>query len=165
MKKNIIQKSEAVDINLKNVFKNDFKAEIRFKHRNDLIYYIIENDRERLCVPNFMKQKIFIIIYDFIHHDDFHCIYNKIVSLIYIHYLFKQFRIYIVHCSNCQFNQIKRYFIYNEFISIVTSVILFYIITMNFIIVLSEIKKRYNMLLTIICKFIKRILLILNKNI
>ena len=55
MNENIAQKSEAVDINLESTFKDDFKTEIRFKHRNDLIYYIIEDDRERLCVFNFMK--------------------------------------------------------------------------------------------------------------
>ena len=30
--------------------KNDLKQNIRFKHRNDLIYYIVDDDRERLCV-------------------------------------------------------------------------------------------------------------------
>ena len=55
MNENIIQKGEVVDINLEGTFKNDFKTRIQFKHRNDLIYYIIENGRERLCVFNFMK--------------------------------------------------------------------------------------------------------------
>ena len=164
MNENIIQKNEAVDINLENIFKNDFKTKIRFKHQNDLIYYIIENGRERLCVSNFMKQKIFIMIHDFIHHDDFHRIYDRIASSIYIRHLFKHFCIYIVHCSNCQLNQIKKHSVYNELISMITSAISFHIITMNFIIVLSKNKKKYNMLLTIICKFSKRILLISNKN-
>ena len=101
MNENIIQKGEVVDINLEGTFKNDFKTRIQFKHRNDLIYYIIENGRERLCVFNFMKQKIFIMIHDFIHYDDFHRIYDKIASSIYIRYLFKHFRIYIAYCSNC----------------------------------------------------------------
>ena len=164
MKKNIAQKSKIVNINLNDIIKDDFKAEIRFKHRNDLIYYIIENGRERLCVFNFMKQKIFIMIYDFIHHDDFHRTYDKIAPSIYIRHLFKYFRIYIAHCPNCQLNQIKKYFIYDELIPMITLIISFHIITMNFIIILSKIKKEYNMLLTIICKFIKRILLISNKN-
>ena len=129
-----------------------------------MIYYIIENGRERLCVFNFMKQKIFIIIHDFIYYNNFHCTYDKIASSIYIRHLFKHFRIYSVHCSNCQFNQIKEHFIYGEFISMITSITSFHIIMMNFIIILSKIKKNYNMLLTIICKFIKRIFLISDKN-
>ena len=164
MKENIVQKDEVVNINLDDIIKDDFKTKIQFKHRNDLIYYIIENDRKRLCVFNFMKQKIFIMIHDFIHHDDFHRIYDKIASSIYIRHLFKHFRIYIAHYSNCQFNQIKRYFIYDELTPMIISAISFHIITINFIITLSKIKKEYNMLLTIICKFIKRILLISNKN-
>ena len=55
MNENIIQKSENDKTNLKNTFKDDFKTRIQFKHQNDLIYYIIEDDRERLCVLNFMK--------------------------------------------------------------------------------------------------------------
>ena len=164
MNENITQKDEAVDINLEDIIKDDFKTEIRFKHRNDLIYYIIEDGRERLCVSNFMKQKVFIMIHDLTHHDDFHRIYDKIAPSIYIRHLFKHFRIYIVHCSNCQLNQIKRHFIYGELIPMITSAISFHIITMNFIIALSEIKKKYNMLLTITCKFIKRILLISDKD-
>ena len=164
MNENITQKNEIVDINLKNTFKDNFKAKIRFKHRNDLIYYIIENGREWLCVLNFMKQKIFIMIHDFIHYDDFHRIYDKIASSVYIYHLFKHFRIYIVHCSNCQFNQIKKHFVYDELTLMIILIISFYIITMNFIITLSKNKKKYNMLLTIICKFSKRILLILNKD-
>ena len=147
MNENITQKNEIVDINLKDTFKDDFKAEIQFKHRNDLIYYRIENGRERLCVSNFMKQKIFIMIHDFIHHDDYHRIYDKIVSSVYIRHLFKHLCIYIAHCSNCQLNQIKKHFIYDKLISMITSTISFHIITINFIIILSKIKKK----ITIYC--------------
>ena len=105
------------------------------------------------------------MIHDFTHHDDFHLIYNKIASLVYICHLFKHFRTYIAHSSNYQFNQIKRHFIYGELTSMITSAIFFHIITMNFIIILLKIKKKNNILLTITCKFIKRILLILDKDI
>ena len=104
-------------------------------------------------------------MHDFIHHDNFHCIYDKIVLSIYIRHLFKHFRIYTAHCSNCQLNEIKKYFTYDKLTPIGTLIIFFYIITMNFVIILSKIKKEFNILLTIICKFIKRILLMSNKNI
>ena len=37
----------------------NFRFNLRFKYRNDLIYYVFENERERFCVSTFMKQKIF----------------------------------------------------------------------------------------------------------
>ena len=72
--------------------------------------------------------------------------------------------IYIVYCLDCQLNQIKRHSIYDEFISIIIFAISFHTIIINFIIVLSEIKNGYNIFLIVICKFIKRVLLIFEKN-
>ena len=37
----------------------NFRFDLRFKYRNDLIYFIAENDRERFCISVSLKQKIF----------------------------------------------------------------------------------------------------------
>ena len=108
-----------------------FRFDLRFKYRNDLIYFTAENDRERFCISISLKQKIFQLVHDQTHHDEFHKTYDRIVFFVYIYQLSKRFRTYIAHCSNCQLNQIKRYFIYDELTSIMTSSISFYTINMN----------------------------------
>ena len=109
----------------------NFRFNLRFKYRNDLIYYVFENERERFCVSTSLKQKMFQLIHDQTHHDDFHKIYDRIISSIYIHQLIKRLRIYIVHCSKCQLNQTKRHFIYEKFTSLITFIILFHTIFIN----------------------------------
>ena len=112
-----------------------------------------------------MKQKMFQITHDQIYHNDFHRTYNWIISLIYIRQLIKRLRTYITYCFEYQFNQTKRYFIYEKLTSIMSLFISFYIIIINWIILLSIIKVDFNILFIITCKFIKRILLIFDKNI
>ena len=143
----------------------NFRFDLRFKYKNDLIYFAIENEREWFCISTALKQKIFQLIHDQIHHDDFHRTYDRITFFVYIHQLSKRFRAYINHCSKCQLNQIKRHLIYDELSFIIISIIFFHIIVMNWIVALSNTSNDYNMLLIIIFKFTKRILLIVDKNI
>ena len=143
----------------------NFRSDLRFKYRNDLIYFTAENDRERFCISASLKQKIFQLIHDQTHHENFHRTYDRIAFFVYIHQLFKRLRTYIAHCSNCQLNQIKRHFIYDELTSIITSSISFHIVSMNWVMIMSMIKNDFNVLLTIICKFTKRVLFIRDKNI
>ena len=140
------------------------KSSLHFVYRHDLIYYIFDDEKKRLCVPKSLKQKMFKLTHDQTHHEDFHKTYDRVASSIYIHQLIKRLRIYIAHCFECQFNQIKQHSTYNKLIFIVTSFISFYIIIMNWIIALPPTVENYNNLLTITCKFIKRILLIFEMN-
>ena len=56
----------------------NFRFDLRFKYRNDLIYFTAENDRERFCISASLKQKVFQLIHDQTHHEDFHRIYDRI---------------------------------------------------------------------------------------
>ena len=38
--------------------------DLRFKYRNTLIYFIVENERERLYISTALKQKVFQLIYN-----------------------------------------------------------------------------------------------------
>ena len=60
------------------------KFNIRFKPRNNLIYYILRNNRERLYIPYFFKKKIFHIIYNLSDHNNFYKTYNRLSIFIYI---------------------------------------------------------------------------------
>ena len=134
---------------------------IRFRYKDDLLYFTFDLDFERLCIFEILEIKIFRQTHDLIHHDDFMRIYDRLRHFIYVRFMIKRLKIYIVHCSNCQINQIKRHFIYDEFILIMSSVIFFHIIAMNFIVKLS-LSRDMNVLFIITCKFSKKILLILD---
>ena len=143
---------------------SDFR-DVRFRYKNDLLYYISDFvDSKRLCIFAVMKIEMFRQIHDFTHHDDFMRTYDKLRNSIYVHSMIKHFKVYIVHCSECQINQIKRHSIYDEFTFIISSTIFFHTIVMNFIVKLSF-NRDMNVLLTITCKFSKKILLISNHDI
>ena len=134
--------------------------DIRFRYKNDLLYYTFDLvNSKRLCIFAIMKTEIFRQVHNLTHHDDFMRTYDKLRNSIYVHSMIKHFKIYIIHCSNCQINQIKRHSIYDELTFIMSSTIFFHIITMNFIVKLSF-NRDMNVLLTITCKFSKKILLI-----
>ena len=141
----------------------DFR-DVRFRYRNDLLYYIFDFDSKRLCIFAIMKIEIFRQIYDFTHYENFMRTYNRLRNFIYVHSMIKHFKIYIIHCSKCQINQIKRHFAYDEFTFIILSTIFFHTITMNFIVKLLF-NRDMNVLFTITCKFFKKILLISNHDI
>ena len=102
--------------------------------------------------------------YDFTHYDDFMRTYDKLRNFIYVYSMIKYFKIYIIYCSKCQINQIKRHFVYDEFTFIISSTIFFHIIIIKFIVKLSF-NRDINVLFTITCKFFKNILLISNHDI
>lgn len=111
-----------------------------------------------------MKQKMFRITHDLNNHNNFHRIYDRLANSIYVRRLTKHLKIYIEHCSKCQLNQIKRHSLYDSFQSIVTSIISFHILTINFILTLLIIDE-LNCVLTIVYKFIKKTMTFVNKNI
>ena len=108
-----------------------------------------------------MKVEVFRQVHDLIHHDEFMKTYNRLRYFVYIRFMTKRLKVYITHCSNYQLNQIKRHAFYDSFTSILFSTISFHIIVMNFIVVLL-LNRDMNVLLIIICKFIKKILLIID---
>ena len=142
----------------------DFR-DVRFRYKNDLLYYIFDFvDSKRLCIFAIMKTEIFQQIHDFTHYDDFIRTYDRLRNFIYVHSIIKRFKIYIIHDSKCQINQIKRHFVYDEFTFIISFAIFFHTIVMNFIVKLSF-NRDMNILFTITCKFSKKILLISNHDI
>ena len=69
------------------------RADLRFKLRDDLIYYInFNDDRERLCISKALETHIFHLAHDMQHHEDYHRSYDRIVNLIYMRHLQKHLR-------------------------------------------------------------------------
>ena len=139
-----------------------FRIDIDFELiSNDLIYYI-DFENRRLCISNVMKKKVFKLMHDDNAHTSIHKCYNRLMKTLFIFRLSKKIRRYIEYCSNCQLTQIKRHRSYEKLMFIVSSSYFFHTIVMNFILTLFE---NLNVVLTIIDKFSRRIIFIIDKSI
>ena len=97
-------------------------------------------------------------------HINFYKIYDRIVVFFFIRKFTKKFQTYIIHCSQCQLNRIVKYLFYESSRFIQSSTIFFHTMTINFILVFSIIATKLNIIFIVTCKFIKKILLIFEKN-
>ena len=143
-------------------------TELHFAYWNDLIYYIENiNDHKCLCISICFKKKIFELIHDQQHHSEFYRTYNCILAFLFLCCLTRCLKIYIQHCLKCQLNQIKWYLSYGSLNLISILVISFYMIIMNFVLILSVSSSlyEYNNFLTVTDKFIKWMLLLSDKSI
>ena len=137
-----------------------FRIDIDFElSSNDLIFYI-DFEYRRLYISNIMKFFFFKLIYNDNTYTSIHKYYNRLMKTLFISRLSRKIRRYIKYCSNCQLTQNKRYRLYEKLIIIVFSLYFFYIIIMNFILTLFE---KLNIVLTIIDKFFRRIIFIIDK--
>ena len=137
------------------------KIGLRFKLRGGLIYYTnFEDGRERLCVPNALEGEIFQLAHDRQYHGGFHRSYERIVASIYLRHLAKNLRAYIEHCPECQLNQTKRHAPYGSMVPIDKPAIPFHTVAMDFIVALPVSVEGFDSLLTMTCKFSKRVLLV-----
>ena len=139
---------------------------LRFKLRNGLIYYTNFNDgRERICVPNSLEKHIFELAHNRQHHGGFHRSYDRIATSIYMRHLTKNLQSYIEHCPDCQLNQTRRHKPYGSLMPIDRPgiAIPFHTIAMDFIPALPTTPDGFDCLLTVTCKFSKRVLLIPGK--
>ena len=92
--------------------------------------------------------------------------YEQIVSTWYIRDLTRQLRDYLKYCSKCQINRIKRHQSHDSLQFILSSIIFFHTFNLNFIFALSISRvEQFNVVISITCKFTKRIIIVLNKNI
>ena len=137
------------------------KRGIRFKLREGLIYYTnFDDGRERLCVPNSMEAEIFQLAHDRQYHGGYHRSYERVAGSIYMRHMAKSLRTYVEHCPECQLNQTKRHAPYGSMVPIDRPAIPFYTVAMDFIVALPVSVEGYDSLLTMTCKFSKRVLLV-----
>ena len=133
---------------------------LRFRHKDGLLYFISGiAGAERLCIPESMEAEVFRQAHDLTHHGGFMRTYDRLRHAVYIRSMVKHLKTYIAHCPECQINQTKRHPTYGELTPIVSPAIPFHTIAMDFIVALP-LSRGMNVLLTITCKFTKRILLI-----
>lgn len=132
------------------------KIEIDFTIKKNLIYHINEK-RIKLCVPILCERTIFKLIHDHNNHAKHYRTYQRFVNSVYMSKMSRKTCQYIKHCSSCELNQTKKHATYEKLMFISVSTISFKIIAIDFVMTLSE---TYNLILTITCKFFKKISLI-----
>src|SRR5436190_11968065 len=94
--------------------------------------------------------------YDNYYHVSFHQIYNNIVADLYIQNLSQHLKQYITHCLKCLHYQTMRHASYRALQLIIKSLIFFHIIITDFILELLKISTELDAMMTIICKFFKK---------
>jgi hypothetical protein len=148
------------------IFESFTHDEIEFERIKDLIYHLNRiTSKTRLCILRSLIKEIFHMTHDEQAHVEFHRAYVIITKTFYIRRLTHYLRQYIDYCSQCLLNQTKRHKSYEALISISFSKISFHIITMNFVLTLSQSKqKKFDIMLTVIDKFFKSKLLISETN-
>src|SRR5437762_10056616 len=105
------------------------------------------------------------MIHDDHYHADFYQVYNSIIIDLYIQNLFQHLKQYITHCLKCLHYQIARHMSYKALQSIIELSISFHTVTADFIFRLSKISSDLDAMITIICKFFKKMKFILIKEI
>ena len=142
-----------------------------YRETNKLIFrfddFIIDNhvyEFHRLCIFHSIIQNILIVVHDD-NHSNFARCYKKITTFYYIRDLFKYFKDFFKHCSKCQTYQTRRHKLYDSLQFIFISNIFFHIIIIDFILILSKSRvDQFDCVMSINCKYFKRIVLISNKN-
>lgn len=118
----------------------------------------------RLCVSPVVVLDLLIITHGK-GHLGFACCHGIISRLWYIWGLTKILRSFIHYCPQCLVLQTRKYLPYGFLQPIHLFPVFFFILTLNFILALPLIKKGYNALISVTCKFSKRVTLIEGKDI
>ena len=132
----------------------------------DLVYYLDSVDTwQQFCVSKILEKKIFKMMHDNHYHADFYQVYNNIVADLYIWNLSWHLKQYITHCLKCLHYQMMRHASYRALQLIVELLISFHTVMTDFIFRLSKTSSDLNAVITIICKFFKKIKFIFSKEI
>ena len=132
----------------------------------NLVYYLnLINIQQQFCVSKTLEKKIFKMTHDDYYHVSFHQVYNNIVADLYIQNLSQHLKQYIMHCLKCLHYQMTKHTSYRALHLIVELSISFHTVIINFILELLKISTDLDIMITIICKFFKKIEFIFNKKI
>ena len=132
----------------------------------DLVYYLDFVDTwQWFCVSKTLEKKIFTMMHDNYYHVRFLWIYNCIIADLYIQNFLWCLKQYITHCLKCLHYQTVRHVSYEALQLIIELSISFHIITADFILEFSKISADLNTVITIICKFFKKMKFISDKEI
>ena len=133
-----------------------------FEIIDDLLHHISPDSKARLVIPRALEGEIFELAHR-PHHAGFYRTYQHIAESLYVRNLSKRLRKFIEHCPLCLLHQTRRHKPYGELQPIGSVSVPFHTITMDFVLALPSTKQGLDCLLTITCKFSKRLNLIAGK--
>ena len=93
-------------------------------------------------------------------HTEFDRTYEKMTSSWYIRNLIKHLNNYIKHCSICAINRTKRHKSYDSLQWVLFSSVSFHILTIDFVLILFVTHIDINNIMSMTCKFFKRVTII-----
>ena len=96
------------------------------------------------------------------HHQGFYRTYDELQPSVYIRGLSRKVKEYIAHCYYCQLNQTQRHRPYRS-LNPIPPKAPFYTITMDFVLALPTANSDKDCMLTITCKYTKKVILIPGK--
>lgn len=125
-----------------------------------LLYYVNKKTGiQYLGIPPSVALNILPVAHENRYPGFFYC-YEIITLSWFIQGLIKMLWEFIRYCFKCFVLQIKRHLLNNSFLSIETSPVLFYSLTLDFILALFMASKKFYALILVRCKFSKHITLI-----
>ena len=72
--------------------KSESVRDLQFECRDQLFYYLINDEKRRLCISKIMQNEVFKLIHDQIHHEEFQRTYDRLCHSIYIRRMIKHFK-------------------------------------------------------------------------
>ena len=144
------------------VEKNNIK--ILFLRKHDLIFRKKIDDNtsftlRRMCISESIIKDILSMTHDN-DHTEFDRTYEKMTSSWYIRNLIKHLKNYFKHCSIYTINRTKRYKFYDSLQSVLFSSVSFHTLTINFVLILFVAHIDINNIMSVTCKFSKRVTII-----
>ena len=145
-------------------------TDVLFLRDNKIIYRKEINDNSsfvsrRMCVSKFMIKEMLTTVHNkFNDYSRFDRIYERMNVSWYIKNLIKYLKNYITHCSQWKVNETRRHKSYESLQSILSSFISFYTLTVDFILTMFESHIDMNCVMSVIDKYSKRIIVLVEKN-
>ena len=128
--------------------------------KSKLLYHINRvTNVHRLCIPPSVAPDILSVAHGEGHPGFSRC-YEIITRSWYIRGLTKLFRAFIRHCPQCLALQTRRHAPYGSLQPIESPPVPFFTLTLDFILALPLMKKKYNAIMSVTYKFSKRVTLI-----
>ena len=132
-----------------------------FRYRNELLYYVPGDSRDRLYIPDTIAGKVIGEAYNR-YYQGFYRTYDELQPSVYIRGLSRKVKKYIAYYYYCQLNQTQRHRSYRTLNPIPLKAP-FYTITIDFVLALPTVNSDKDCILTITYKYTKKMILIPGK--
>lgn len=131
---------------------------INFRLRNNLLYYVPGDGRDRLYIPDELAGEVIGEAHNR-YHQGYQRVFEELHPSVFIRRMRKKVKDYVEHCHHCQLNQTRRHRPYGSLHPILPTAP-YHTITMDFVLALPTKFTDKDCLLTITCKYTKKTLLI-----